>query len=113
MLSHISIKNFAIIENAEIDFHEGLNIITGETGSGKSIVMEAEPTQLLSVQVQIKLSFSWQEHTKEKNMSLPEKFLPQERIYAESTVKLSPSAILTCCVKKLLIFTDNMTTSLC
>ena len=41
MLSHISIKNFAIIENAEIDFHEGLNIITGETGSGKSIVIEA------------------------------------------------------------------------
>lgn len=41
MLSHISIKNFAIIENVEIDFHEGLNIITGETGSGKSIVIEA------------------------------------------------------------------------
>lgn len=41
MISHISIKNFAIIENAEIDFHDGLNIITGETGSGKSIVIEA------------------------------------------------------------------------
>lgn len=41
MLSHISIKNFAIIENVEIDFHEGLNMITGETGSGKSIVIEA------------------------------------------------------------------------
>ncbi len=41
MLFHISIKNFAIIENVEIDFHEGLNIITGETGAGKSIVIEA------------------------------------------------------------------------
>lgn len=41
MLSHISIKNFAIIENVEIDFHQGLNIITGETGAGKSIVIEA------------------------------------------------------------------------
>lgn len=41
MISHISIKNFAIIENVEIDFHEGLNIITGETGAGKSIVIEA------------------------------------------------------------------------
>lgn len=41
MISHISIKDFAIIENAEIEFHEGLNIITGETGSGKSIVIEA------------------------------------------------------------------------
>ena len=41
MINHISIKNFAIIENTEIDFRDGLNIITGETGSGKSIVIEA------------------------------------------------------------------------
>lgn len=41
MIRHISIRNFAIIENTEIDFEEGLNIITGETGSGKSIVIEA------------------------------------------------------------------------
>jgi len=41
MINHISISNFAIIENTEIDFEEGLNIITGETGSGKSIVIEA------------------------------------------------------------------------
>ena len=41
MINHIRIENFAIIENTEIDFEEGLNIITGETGSGKSIVIEA------------------------------------------------------------------------
>jgi len=41
MINHISIKNFAIIENTEVDFNEGLNIITGETGAGKSIVIEA------------------------------------------------------------------------
>ena len=41
MINHISIRNFAIIENTEIDFEDGLNIITGETGSGKSIVIEA------------------------------------------------------------------------
>lgn len=41
MINHISINNFAIIENTEIDFESGLNIITGETGSGKSIVIEA------------------------------------------------------------------------
>ena len=41
MIQHISIRNFAIIENTEVDFEEGLNIITGETGSGKSIVIEA------------------------------------------------------------------------
>ncbi|MDO4545304.1 MAG: DNA repair protein RecN [Bacillota bacterium] len=41
MIRYISIKNFAIIENTEINFHDGLNIITGETGAGKSIVIEA------------------------------------------------------------------------
>ena len=41
MIDHISIKDFAIIKNTEIDFEEGLNVITGETGSGKSIVIEA------------------------------------------------------------------------
>lgn len=41
MISYINIKNFAVIENSEIEFHKGLNVITGETGSGKSIVIEA------------------------------------------------------------------------
>ena len=41
MIRHISIRNFAIIENVQIDFNDGLNIITGETGAGKSVVIEA------------------------------------------------------------------------
>ncbi len=41
MINHISIRDFAIIENTDIDFHPGLNILTGETGAGKSIVIEA------------------------------------------------------------------------
>lgn len=41
MLTHLIIENFAIIKNTEVEFHKGLNIITGETGSGKSIVIEA------------------------------------------------------------------------
>lgn len=41
MIQHISIKDFAIIENTSIDFHDGLNMITGETGAGKSILIEA------------------------------------------------------------------------
>jgi DNA repair protein RecN (Recombination protein N) len=41
MLQTIKIKNFALIENAEIPFGKGLNILSGETGAGKSIVLEA------------------------------------------------------------------------
>ena len=41
MLSRLSIKNYAIIEKLEVDFSSGLNIITGETGAGKSILVGA------------------------------------------------------------------------
>lgn len=41
MLSHISIKDFAIIDYISLDLHKGFNIITGETGAGKSIIIEA------------------------------------------------------------------------
>ena len=41
MLTHLSIKNFALIESLEIDFSQGLQIITGETGAGKSNLLGA------------------------------------------------------------------------
>ncbi len=41
MIDHISIKNFAIIKELSLDLQPGLNIITGETGAGKSIIIEA------------------------------------------------------------------------
>jgi DNA repair protein RecN (Recombination protein N) len=41
MLLKLNIKNFAIIEDIEINFKENLNILTGETGAGKSIVIDA------------------------------------------------------------------------
>ncbi|MBR5228918.1 MAG: DNA repair protein RecN [Firmicutes bacterium] len=41
MLSRIYIRNFAIIKEVDIDLEEGLNIISGETGTGKSIVIQA------------------------------------------------------------------------
>lgn len=41
MLSRLSIQNYAIIDELEIDFSGRLNIITGETGAGKSIIMGA------------------------------------------------------------------------
>ncbi|MEG0918422.1 MAG: DNA repair protein RecN [Anaerovoracaceae bacterium] len=41
MINHLSIRNFAIIENLQLDIKTGLNILTGETGSGKSIIFTA------------------------------------------------------------------------
>lgn len=41
MLEYLRIKNFGLLENVEIEFDRGLNIITGESGSGKSFIIKA------------------------------------------------------------------------
>ena len=39
MLESLAVKNFALIKDAHIDFKNNLNVLTGETGSGKSILI--------------------------------------------------------------------------
>ncbi|GHC34208.1 DNA repair protein RecN [Kushneria pakistanensis] len=41
MLSQLSISNYAIVEHLELDFRDGMTAITGETGAGKSILLDA------------------------------------------------------------------------
>ncbi len=41
MLTRLVIRNYALIENLDIEFSKGLNILTGETGAGKSIILGA------------------------------------------------------------------------
>ena len=41
MFTSLSIRNYVLIQELEIDFHKGLSIITGETGAGKSILLGA------------------------------------------------------------------------
>ena len=41
MLKNLSIKNYALIDDLNVDFNNGLTIITGETGAGKSILINA------------------------------------------------------------------------
>lgn len=41
MLKYLSIENIAVIESTEIDFTDGFNVMTGETGAGKSIIIDS------------------------------------------------------------------------
>lgn len=41
MFLRLQIDNFAIIEHSRIEFHDGFSVLTGETGAGKSIIMDA------------------------------------------------------------------------
>src|SRR6478609_6806004 len=41
MLLELVVENYAVVERLRIHFHAGLNLLTGETGSGKSIVVDA------------------------------------------------------------------------
>ena len=41
MLKSLEVKNFAIIEQIKLDFHQGMTVLTGETGAGKSIIVDA------------------------------------------------------------------------
>ena len=41
MLSHLSIRNYLLVESVELDFAAGLTVLTGETGAGKSILVDA------------------------------------------------------------------------
>ena len=41
MLRELSIKNFAVIDQVALDLGPGLNVLTGETGAGKTIILNA------------------------------------------------------------------------
>ena len=41
MLNHLSIKNVAVISKLDVDFHNGMSVLTGETGAGKSIIIDS------------------------------------------------------------------------
>ena len=44
MLKLLKVKNFALIEDLTLNFEQGLTVITGETGAGKSMIVEAIAT---------------------------------------------------------------------
>ena len=54
MIESLHISNYALIDKIDIDFHPGFNIITGETGAGKSIIYQLTsflvPGMIISVE---------------------------------------------------------------
>src|SRR5690625_3210310 len=61
MLTELSIRNFAIIDDISISFQDGLTVLTGETGAGKSIIID--DVQLLTGS---RASVDYIRHNKEK-----------------------------------------------
>lgn len=70
MLAHLSVNNFAIVKSLQLELSKGMTTITGETGAGKSIAIDAlglclvvEPTQAWCDRVKRKpksaLHFYW------------------------------------------------------
>ena len=46
MLVNLHVKNLAIIDEVEVDFSENMNVLTGETGAGKSIIIGYGPERI-------------------------------------------------------------------
>ena len=41
MITNLHIKNIGIIDDLEVDMNRGMNVLTGETGAGKSLIIDA------------------------------------------------------------------------
>ena len=41
MLSHLTVSNFTLVDRLEIEFSQGMTVVSGETGAGKSIMLDA------------------------------------------------------------------------
>lgn len=91
MLHRLHVTNYALIENLNIDFSDGLTIITGETGAGKSILLgalamilgqRADANALLNKQKKCVVEGEF----KIENYSLKDFFQQQELDYEEHTI---------------------------
>ena len=71
MISTLHIKNIGIIDDLSIDFNEGLNILTGETGAGKTLIIQ-------SLEIISGGRFSKEIIRKGENYSLVEVFICQK-----------------------------------
>jgi DNA repair protein RecN (Recombination protein N) len=91
MLRTLHVKNLALIEEAEVDFTEGLNILSGETGAGKSIIIgsmnlalgEKIPKELLRENADmslVELIFEVTDHDLEKQLNQLDVLLEDQQV---------------------------------
>ena len=53
MLRHLSLKDFVIVPTLELDFEPGFAVLTGETGAGKSILIDALQLALVAILAEV------------------------------------------------------------
>jgi len=91
LITHLNIKNYALIEDIKVNFKEGLTIITGETGAGKSILLGAlslllgKRADLSSIKDSskkciIEVEFNLEKHT------LQQLFISEDLDYEKNTI---------------------------
>lgn len=93
MLSELAIKNFAIIDDIRISFAEGLSVLTGETGAGKSIIIEAV-NLLLGGRASADLVRNGQEHAELEAFFLIDPESTPARIMRENDLDPSEGLII-------------------
>lgn len=101
MLLELHVKNLALVERADVEFGEGLNILTGETGAGKSIILGSvnlalggkAPREMIRKgedYAYVELIFSVTEPEKAERLKEKEIFLPEDGTLVISR-KIMPS----------------------
>ena len=93
MLLEISIKNFAIIESISLNFEQGMTVLTGETGAGKSIIIDAM-NMMLGARATIEVIRHGAPKTEIEGLFSIENNRTLEEIFDEQGLELSDEIII-------------------
>ncbi|MCI0526909.1 MAG: AAA family ATPase, partial [Nitrospira sp.] len=94
MLCELRIENFAIIDRLELSFSAGLNILTGETGAGKSIIVDALEL-LLGARADLdQIRAGSDQAVVEAAISLPEKWILNKTLQAQDLLNPDEEALI-------------------
>src|SRR5581483_144852 len=89
MLQELLVENYAVVEQARIRFGEGLNVLTGETGSGKSIVVDPL-SLLLGARASVEMVRTGSAKSRVSGIFSVERTPDLERILAAAGIEIEP-----------------------